>query len=93
MNIELKFDYYSRTIHIPDGYIHDLKQLQISFLEWMQHQPECIVNTPNNRFGYSYNEDDFLKYVNSVILRNSNEKAYFLSLLNKKNKKRLVIEF
>ena len=93
MNIELKFDYYSCVIYIPDNYIYDVESLQKSFFEWMQQQPECIIDTPNMQKGFSYNEDDFLKYVNNVILKNEREKAYFVSKARKKIKKNCVIVF
>lgn len=93
MNIELKFDYYSRMIYIPDGHVYDMKILQSSFLEWMQQQPECIVSAPNMQLGFSYNEEDFLRFINSVVLKNSKEKAYFISKPQKKIKKRFVIVF
>lgn len=93
MNVELKFDYYSRMIYIPDGYVYDVKILQSSFLDWMQEQPECIVCAPDTQVGYSYNEDDFLRYINSVVLKNSNEKAYFALNQSIKNKNKFVIVF
>ena len=93
MTVELRFDYDSRVIYIPDGYVDDLKILQSSFLDWMQEQPECIVCAPDMQVGYSYNEDDFLRYINSVVLKNSNEKAYFALNQSIKNKNKFVIVF
>ena len=93
MNIELSFDYYSRMIYIPDGIVRDTQELQRSFLDWMQQQPECLVATSNMQLGFSYNEDDFLRYINSVILVNSKEKAYFISTQKRKSKKKFVIVF
>ena len=93
MNVELKFDYYSRMIYIPDGYVDDVKILQSSFLDWMQEQPECIVCAPDMQMGYSYNEDDFLRYINNVVLKNSHEKAYFIFNKSPKNKNTFVIVF
>ena len=84
MNIELKFDYYSRMIFIPDGHVYDIKILQSSFFDWMQQQSECIISAPNMQLGFSYNEEDFLRFVNSVVLKNSKEKAYFINKSNKK---------
>lgn len=93
MNIELKFDYYSRMIYIPDGYVYDTKILHSSFFEWVQQQPECIVSAPNKQVGFSYNEEDFLRFINSAVLKNSKEKAYFISHPQKKTKKTFVIVF
>ena len=93
MNVELRFDYDSRVIYIPDGYVDDVKILQSSFLDWMQEQPECIVCAPDTQVGYSYNEDDFLRYINNVVLKNSNEKAYFVFNQFSTNKNIFVIVF
>ena len=93
MNIELKFDYYSRMIHIPDGYVYDINILKCSFFDWMQQQPECIICAPNMHLGMSYNEEDFLRFINSVILKNSKEKAYYISDQPRPNSKRAVIDF
>ncbi len=88
MNIELKFDYDSSVIYIPDGCVFDAKELQQSFLEWMQNQPECIIKS-----GYSYNEEDFLRYINNVMLKNSKEKAYFLPCTQNKTSRNFTIVF
>lgn len=79
MKVNLCFDYYSKIIYIPDGYITDLKKMQHSFFEWMDSQPPCLVDK-----GVSYDEDDFLKYVNNEVLMESREKAYVLSDESKK---------
>lgn len=79
MNIKLKFDCYSRNVYIPDGYVTELSTLKTSFLDWMKQQPECIVELSKKQIGYSYNERNFVKYVNDVILKDSKEKAYFVS--------------
>lgn len=92
MNVELKFDYYSRMIYIPNGYVRDVKILQSSFFEWMQQQSECIVVTSNMQLGFSYNEEDFLRFINNEILKDSKEKAYFIHN-QQKNKKKFVITF
>lgn len=79
MNIELKFDYHSCVVYIPDGYIQDVYELQKDFLEWIEDQPTCIIKTPENLLVLSYDEKDFIKYLNDVVLKDSNEKAYFLT--------------
>ena len=93
MNIELKFDYYSRFLYVPEGFVYDINELQNSFFDWMEHRPECIVKTPDKHLGFSYDEEDFLRYVNSEILKNSKEKAYFIPKPQKNGGRRLVINF
>lgn len=78
MLLELKFDYHSQAMHIPDGFISDLKSLQMEFLDWVEEQPECIVNSVGKGYAYSYNADDFMRYINDIILKDSAEKAYFV---------------
>ena len=93
MNIELKFDYDSHMVYIPDGYVNDVNSLQSSFLDWVQQQPECLVYAPNKRIGLSYNQYDFLRYLNSVVLKDSKEKAYFDFISPQKSKVKFVICF
>lgn len=86
MNVDLMFDFYSHTIYIPDGYVSSLANLQTNFLNWIHDQPEYIVSLPDKQIAYSYDEYAFIKYVNNILLVNSNEKAYFVTKLNKKSK-------
>lgn len=74
----MKFDFDAYTLYVPDGYIFDIKKVQSCFLEWMQEQPECITQNKSGNIGFSYGAKDFLKYINDVILCESNEKAYFV---------------
>ena len=83
MNIKIEFDYHSMIIFIPDGYIYDVGKLQERFLEWVEEQPDCFVKGRSGFIALSYDEKDFLKYINEVILQNTNEKAYFVQ--NKKH--------
>ncbi len=92
MYIELTFDYYSKVLYIPDGYIYDLKFIQDSFISWISKQSSCIINTPDAQSGFNFNEADFLKFINSEILKNSTEKAYFVSGIPSP-KKKFVIRF
>ncbi len=89
MNIELKFDHHSRMIYIPDGYIYDLSELKNNFFDWIQYQQECILEAPDHKQGLSYDEEDFLRYVNNILLEECSEKAYFVS----KRKKNHTITF
>ena len=78
MNIKLEFDFDTYTVSVPDGYISNVAKMQIEFLEWMHEQPECISQDKKGRLGFSYSADTVLKYINDVILCESNEKAYFV---------------
>ena len=91
MNVELKFDFDTYTVYLPDGYIFDASKLQNDFLEWMQEKPECITQDKNGNLGFSYDADTFLKYINEVILANSGEKAYFAK--NPTNKALYTLKF
>ena len=73
MNILLKFDHGSHILRVPDGYVWDLHKVYWDFFEWIEDQPENITN-----FGIAYNETDFLRYINDVVLSESKETAYFL---------------
>ena len=74
MNIELKFDYYSCVVFIPDVIDIDTKKLQLSFLDWVSDQPECISG--KKIMILSYDENDFIRYVNDVLLHDVGGKAY-----------------
>ena len=78
MNIKVEFDYHYKIICIPNGCIENVAKLQGMFLEWVEEQPECIVKGPANSIALSYDEKDFLKYINDVILQKTNKKAYFV---------------
>ncbi len=92
MNIELKFDYYSKIVFIPDGYVSSIEKLKLSFLDWVERNPNCILIDPNRSIVLSYNENDFILFLNTEVLKNSNEKAYFLKE-NKCSKIHGLIEF
>ena len=78
MNIKVEFDYHYKIIYVPNGYIENVTKLQKMFLEWVVEQPECVVNDPSDAIALHYNENDFLKFINDVILQKTNEKAYFV---------------
>ena len=75
MNIELKFDYYSKIMYIPDGYIKDLKEVHLNFFEWLLDQTKCYTE---DNLELCYNEQDFVRYINQEILNESKEKAYIV---------------
>ena len=84
MYIKLCFDVHDRIVYVPDGYIKDLKGLQNDFLDWVHNNPDCIEKT-GKRYGYRYNEEEFLNYINSFVVSGS-EKAYFADKADKKIK-------
>ena len=92
MNIELKFDYYSKIVFIPDGYVSIIEKLKLSFLDWGERNPNCILIDPNYSIVLSYNENNFIQFLNTEVLKNSNEKAYFLNE-NKRSKIHGLIKF
>ena len=89
MFIKLKFEFHECNIYIPDGYLDNLENLQKDFLQWMYEQPECYIPTKKNKIVYSYNEYNFIKYLNTVLLKYSHEKAYLCSKQQIKTKKTL----
>lgn len=93
MIIKLKFDCYCQDVFIPDGYVTNLDELQMSFVEWMQSQPECIVRLKEKQWGYYFDEHTFLRYINQEMLNNCKEKAYLISSSLSKNKKVNTIVF
>lgn len=93
MYINLKFDFYSDTIYISDGYIFDVSALQENFFEWIHDQPSCFANRSTGPFGLAYDSSDFLRFVNEVILNGSSERAYFISNPRITRKKTPVLRF
>lgn len=80
MNVILKFDYYKRIVYIPDGYIKNLEKTHLQFFEWMYAQPEYrIYDEGDDEFGVEYDSDDFLRYLNEMVLAKSNEKAHYVT--------------
>ena len=75
MKIELEFDFEPTVIYVPDGYVKNLKSLQQDFFSWMYDREEYVTEFG----GYEYDESAFLRYVNEVVLINSDEKAYILN--------------
>lgn len=78
MNILLKFDYEDHLIRVPDGYIFDVKMVQLDFFEWLYRREKNMTALPTGRLGCAYSAADFLHYINEVILRDSNERAFFI---------------
>lgn len=80
MKILLKFDFDSRILYIPDGYIKNVDQLQQEFFEWIYYQKDNISLSGG---GLAYGPDDFLRYINTEVLACGTEVAYFLPALKR----------
>ena len=93
MVIELRFDYASSFVAVPDGYITSGKELQKSFLAWVEDQPENIVITKDGRAAVSYGDEDIMKYLNSVLLCESREKAFLIPKEKVRNPVTFAISF
>lgn len=80
MNVALKFDYEqeSRLLYISDGYVSNLRRIYEDFFEWLYCRTENISQMSDGGFGCAYGAEDFLEYINSVVLKEANERAYFL---------------
>lgn len=87
MIIKIKFDYHFAIVVIPDKSLSNVNGLQESFLEWVEEQPDCVIERSHGKLALSYNEFDVLRFVNEKLLVNSNEKAYLI-----KNSKRVKID-
>lgn len=90
MKILFRFIFDNSIIYVPDGYVNEAT-VQEDFLEWVHNRPENIVSN-----GYSYNSEDFLEYLNTVVLKEVSERAYFIerNIDNfKKEKNMLVLRF
>lgn len=80
MIIELKFDYCTSFVYLPDNTIRSGSQLQRSFLSWIEDQPENIVISKTGKAAIAYSDADIIKYLNTVFLSDSREKAYLIPL-------------
>lgn len=78
MKIDLIFDYYRKTIYIPDFYTNNTSKLRDDFLEWAKNQSSCVI-FHNKQMILSYDAEDFLTYINSEVLKNQDYKAYFIA--------------
>lgn len=76
----LEFDYEteSRLMYVPDGYIEDVGEVRRRFFEWLYERPENMTEAPNGGLGCAYGAEDFLCYVNDVMLKDANERAWFV---------------
>ena len=59
----------------------------------MNNQPECITVSPGGRCALTFDSDDFLRYLNTEVLKDTNEKAYFVEKTNGKTNVNAVLNF
>lgn len=78
MNVLLEFDYSNHLVYIPDGYILDIRKTQLDFFEWLYRQEKNMLASNTGQMGCAYSADDFLQYINDIILKESSECAYFV---------------
>ena len=75
MVVRLIFDSRISYVYVPDGYITDAKSLRCPFIEWVYDNPHCMVKAKGHTV-FSFGENDFVSFINAVVLRGKNEKAY-----------------
>ena len=105
MIFKLDFGYYVKLMHVPDGYMDylryrkkdDLIQFENAFDDWIDQHEEYVRYFDSidggQIKGRCYGPDDVLRYVNEVILVNSEEKAYFTSKAMLRKEKSGVLYF
>ena len=93
MNIVLKFDYAADTVFVPDGDISDVEELRLRFFDWLYDNPQYMTCAKKGHTAYAYDAAAFLAYINQVVLRASNEKAYFVPSAQKVRGKLYRLEF
>ena len=86
MNIILAFDHSSTTIFVPDGYVSDVEHLRACFFDWLYDNPQYMTCDEKGHAVCAYDAMAFLAYINQVILRSSNEKAYVIPAIQTRGK-------
>lgn len=85
--MKIEFDIDSYVVVIPDGYIQNIYEIQDSFYSWACTQRRNQVYRHGKFCALCYNGEDFLRYLNEVILADSDKKAHFIHMDEKvKNK-------
>lgn len=79
MNVLLEFDYSYHLIYIPDGYVLDIRKVQLDFFKWLYRQEKNMLASNTGQMGCAYSADDFLEYINNVVLKDTRECAYFIA--------------
>ena len=87
----LDFGHYVKYVHVPDGYMDHLKErktddlvrFEDDFSAWLDQHEEYVRywdSIDGGKIkGHCYGAKDVLRYINEVILADSEEKAYFTS--------------
>lgn len=101
----LDFGHYVKYVHVPDGYMDHLKdrktddliRFEDDFFTWVDQHEEYIryldsIDGGMSK-GYCYGAKDVLRYINEVILEDSEEKAYFTSKAMLRKEKSGVLYF
>lgn len=91
MIIFLKFDYQTSVVYVPDGYVMDAKTLRSKFLAWVYENPNCIAEAKDHQ-AFTFDEKDFVTFMNETILSGVNERAYVCSYPKAHNEKTLTIK-
>ena len=105
MILLLDFGHYVKYVHVPDGYMDHLKdrktddliRFEDDFFTWVDQHEEYIRYLDSidggQLKGYCYGAKDVLRYINEVILADSEEKAYFTSKAMLRKEKSGVLYF
>ncbi len=76
MILKLVFDNNSQNVFVPDNTIDICDSfLQKKFLDWVEEQPDCICER-GGIIGLSYDENDFVRFINEIYLKDHREKSY-----------------
>lgn len=67
--------YNAYLLYIPDGYIKNLQEVYMNFFDWIEEQPDCWTDNGAR----SFDEKDFVRYLNEEVLFECNERAYIMS--------------
>lgn len=93
MYFYLNFDFDKKLLYVPDGYIYDIGELKNSFYEWVTDT--CLIEINDRQNGLFFDSSTFIEYLNSVVLKDTNEKAFIISKCEniKKQKRFKTIDF
>lgn len=91
MKIKVRFDIEEFGVFIPDGYIHSAEALRDDFLLWSYEQPDSLLATKGKIYAFSISQENFLRYLNEVVLRDSTERAYYIDVIELRSKRVKVI--
>ena len=75
MKVVLKFMYDIYLLYIPNEYINNLQQVYMNFFDWIEEQPNCW----DDNGAKTFDEKDFVRYLNEEVLFDCNERAYIIT--------------